>query len=161
MKKLKLTNGLITLVDNEDFVFLNQWNWNAWLIHGHWYAVRKVWNKQRAPAYTVTMHRQIMGVSNPKILIDHKDRDSLNNQKVNLRLCTTSQNCSNKNPSKNGSSKYLGVCWDKSRKKWRADIEKKGKGKFLGHFLIEKNAAKAYNKAAKIIHGEFANLNKV
>lgn len=58
-------------------------------------------------------------------------------------------------------SKYKGIYWDKENDKWRASICVNGKIKRLGRFVDEKEAALAYNGAAKKHHGEFAKLNEV
>ncbi len=154
-----------TQVDDEDYDELMKFKWS---IHFAGkakikYAVRTIYGKKTG----VSMHRQLLKVTDPKILVDHADLDGLNNQKYNLRIATRSQNNANKNPSKNGTSKYLGVCihYNRPRKdgsisfKYYASIRKDKKKKYLGVFDSEENAALAYDEAAKIMHGEFANLN--
>lgn len=160
MKEIKLTRGMFALVDDEDFEYLNQWKWNAQKIRNNWYAVRTVWSSGNK-RHGELMHRVLLKAKTAKEIVDHKDRNGLNNQKVNLRLCTVAQNCANRSPKKHSTSKYLGVCWIAGRGKWRADIKDSGKNKFLGQFDSEDAAANAYNAAAKEIHGEFANLNAV
>lgn len=118
------------------------------------------------------MHRMIL---NPpqNLFVDHKDRNGLNNQRDNLRICTASQN--QKNKIATGVSKYLGVSIHKNKHKiylkkkklyliyineyWIAHINVNGKSIHLGLFKDEIEAAKAYNKAAKKYHGDFARLN--
>jgi len=95
-------------------------------------------------------------------MVDHIDRDGLNNQKSNLRVCTNSQNSCNKIAhSDRRASKYKGIGHTKRNrtKKWSAKICVNGKQKGLGSFLTEREAAEAYNVAALKYHGEFANLN--
>jgi hypothetical protein len=106
---------------------------------------------------TIPMHRMIMMVTDPKIWVDHKDRDGLNNQKSNLRIATRSQNKVNTLPS--GKSKYMGVCWNKKDKRWQAAVVKDGVTYYVGQFKDEKMAALAYDAKAKELHGDFANLN--
>jgi hypothetical protein len=89
--------------------------------------------------------------------IDHIDHNKLNNKVSNLRGCSQHQNTMNTSPRKNSSSKYLGVGWDKVNRKWRSRIKHTN----LGRFTCEKEAARAYNKAALEHYGEFANLNKI
>ena len=105
------------------------------------------------------MHRQIMNA--PKgTPIDHKDHNGLNNTRENLRLATISENARNCEKTKRPtSSKYKGVCWNKKSKKWQAHIHYNGISIHLGLFDSEEDAAKAYDEAAKIYHGEFAVLN--
>jgi hypothetical protein len=107
----------------------------------------------------VKMSRMIMGVTDPKIFVDHKDRNPLNNCRINLRICIASQNLCNTTSAKNSTSKYLGVSWSSDSMKWMAQIVKNNKHFYLGRYKIEEDAALAYNKAAIEIHGEFANLN--
>jgi hypothetical protein len=93
----------------------------------------------------------------PKI-VDHRDRNKQNNHIENLRAATDSQNCKNRKSLKNSTSKYLGVSLAKG-KFWVAQIKINGKQTCLGRFPNQETAAIAYNKAAEIHHGEFANLN--
>lgn len=92
-------------------------------------------------------------------IVDHKDRNPSNDKIGNLRAAIKSQNMANCNSRKNSSSKYLGVSWDKRTKRWSAELTINHKLLHLGLFKIEEDAALAYNKAAKIHHGEFANIN--
>jgi len=103
----------------------------------------------------------IMGFkSNNKHQIDHKDRNPLNNRKINLRICTHSQNQMNKNKGKNNTSGYKGVYWHKRNKKWAAHIRFNNKKYHIGYFNKKTEAAMAYNKAAVKHHGEYACLNE-
>jgi hypothetical protein len=104
----------------------------------------------------VYMHRVIMNAPAGKI-VDHQNREGLDNRKSNLRLATRSQNNCNRKQKK-GTSKYRGVCCIKP-KKWRAYISFNGIYKHLGYFENEEDAARAYDKAAKELHREFAVLN--
>ncbi|MBB3997258.1 HNH endonuclease signature motif containing protein [Aureimonas pseudogalii] len=92
-------------------------------------------------------------------IIDHIDGDPSNNRIGNLRSCTNEQNCRNyKKPA--GSSSYRGVCWVRRDKRWAARISVGKLGKMsLGNFRSEIEAARAYDAAAVIHHGEFAILN--
>ena len=112
------------------------------------------------------LHRYLMYLSNnfnldSSLDIDHIDGDPLNNLLSNLRTCTTSQNCRNSNRKKNSSSQYKGVNFFKRDKKWKAEIYVNGKNLFLGLFINEIDAAKAYDIAAKKYFGEFARLNGI
>jgi hypothetical protein len=91
--------------------------------------------------------------------IDHIDGNKLNNQRVNLRFCTRTQNACNGKSRKNSSSKYKGVNFDKQTGRWLARIQMNKKQKNLGRFDNEVDAAIAYNKMATELHGVFARLN--
>jgi len=166
MKEIGLIRGKVTQVDDEDFEYLNQFKWYAFKKAYTYYAVRYIYGNNTQKA--ILMHRQIMNV--PKGLeTDHKDHNGLNNQKINLRICTHGENQRNRKSSINGTSKYLGVnkviCKRKYKNKiylytyYTASITINGKPKNVNMTKTEIQAAKAYDKAAKKYHGEFANLN--
>lgn len=160
MKEIKLTQGKFTQVDDEDYDYLKQFKWIATNPGGNiYYAVRKQKMENGKRGRNIRMHREILGITDPRINGDHKDHNGLNNQRYNLRVATPAQNRANSRPVKNSSSKYLGVYWNKAARKWRAKIKKDYKGIYLGSFTNEIDAAKAYNDAAIKFHGEFANLN--
>ncbi len=161
MKKIPLTQGQFALVDDADFAWLSQWKWQARLDKSSgYYAARTEWTS-KTKCRTVRMHRVILGVVLSTVLIDHKDHNTLNNQRENLRKATSSQNTSNRRPQKQSSSKFLGVHYAKNINKWVAQIQKGDVNHRLGSFDNEVEAAKAYNSKAVELHGPFANLNQI
>lgn len=90
---------------------------------------------------------------------DHKNRNILDNRRSNLRVASNMQNQANRLKTKRSTSGYKGVSWFKHLGKWRADIQKDGKLRYLGHFSDKVEAAKAYDRAALELFGEFALLN--
>lgn len=142
---------MFALVDDADYELVSKHDWCA----------NKCGNKFYASKAGVRMHRFIMGVLDSKIIVDHIDGDTLNNQRNNLRTCTKAHNNINTSAHKNTTSRYKGVSWAKHCKKWRAQITKDKFSKFIGYYDNELDAAIAYNNVAKNTHGEFANLNKV
>lgn len=78
-------------------------------------------------------------------LVDHKDRNSENNNIENLRELSYSGNNRNRDKRSNATSKYIGVCWNKSKKKWETFISINNKQYFLGGFKDEDDAGQAYN----------------
>jgi HNH endonuclease/AP2 domain len=102
----------------------------------------------------IRMHRLILGVlDQPDIDVDHIDGNGLNNKRSNLRLATKSQNLANQKIRTDGISRFKGV--SQKGKYWKA----KCKNIWLGSFKTEEEAAKAYDKKAKELYGEFARLN--
>jgi hypothetical protein len=97
------------------------------------------------------MHNVILNVKG----IDHKNRNGLDNRRSNLRLATKGQNAANA-PARGGSSRFKGVSWDATRRKWRVQIRVNGTTRTLGRFLKERDAAEAYREAALEAWGEFA-----
>ena len=119
--------------------------------------------KKGSKHFQYLSHRMIYYLHHRELpeFIDHIDGNPLNNSLTNLRAATKSQNGMNRRSRINSSSKYLGVNWVNSRKKWQAQIQTSGKRIHIGRFTCEKEAARAYNKAASEYHGEFANLNVI
>ena len=104
------------------------------------------------------IHRLIMDA--PKGMdVDHINGNPLDNRKSNLRICTHAENQRNKGAYKNNTSGYKGVSWYKRDKKWIAGIKHNNKGIYIGLFEDKEEAARAYDKKAKELHGEFAYLN--
>lgn len=157
MKLIPLTRGQSALVDDEDFEELLKYSWQA---NKFFRVSRRTPGKRCDKRHYISMHRYIMGVSDPKVQIDHIDGNPLNNQRNNLRIATNSQNQQNRRKHLKCSSKYKGVSLDKRRGKWSSYI-RIDKLKFLGYFHSEIEAAKAYNEAAKKYFGEFAKLNNI
>ena len=145
MRKIPIgASGKSALVDNENY---------ARLTTHAWYLTNKGYASNRGGM----MHRIVINA--PKHLqVDHINGNRLDNRIENLRLATQSQNQRNASPRPNGTSKYKGVHWCKTNKKWRAGIWL-GKRINLGRFDIEIDAAKAYDKAAKKHFGAFARTN--
>jgi len=162
MREIPLTKGYVALVDDEDYEMLSQVNW-CWTKGGYALAVadsarfRAAFPDYTAAARCVLMHRLIMRAP-VGIEVDHRSRDGLDNQKANLRLATSGQNKHNSGARK-GTSRFKGVCWDVSAGRWSAQIKKDWVKQALGYFDDEESAARAYDRAADKLHGDFAQLN--
>jgi hypothetical protein len=135
MREIPLSKGLVAIVDDDDFEALSQSNWYAKKEGRTYYAYK-----------TERMHSLILRAPRG-MSVDHLDGNGLNNQKSNLRVVTHRVNCQNKHSPK--SSIYPGVSWRKDRKKWAAKISIGGKGKYLGQFDNEVDAARAYVRACE------------
>jgi hypothetical protein len=158
MKRIPLTQGKYAIVDDGDYKWLSQWKWYAVKSYNTYYAVRAYSRSCRKPIY---MHKLIL---NPPdgFKSDHRNNNGLDNRRQNLRICTNSQNSQNKRAGQSGTSQYKGVYWHKQgkrKKRWVASIMTNYKPIHLGYFQNEIEAARAYDKEAKELFGEFAYTN--
>lgn len=155
-REIPLTRGLVALVDAADFDWLSQWKWS---VSGSGkYAERAVVIAAR-PALrtrTIKMHRLIIGAL-PGQFVDHANMNGLDNRRANLRACTPMQNSYNRGP-RGGVSPFKGVYLHLGRQ-WRSTIKADGRVRHLGLFATQEEAARAYDAAATVLHGEFARLN--
>lgn len=165
MKKIKLTKGKTALVDDEDFAEINKMKWHSVSPNKNnlFYAYSRIYKEGKSLAI-VCMHRHILGLKKgQKIVVDHIDGDGLNNQKNNLRFCTNKQNLVNRKTGKlaKTTSKYKGVFKNTSFNKypWFSQIKVDERVIYLGSFQKEEDAARTFDKASIVAHGEFAKLN--
>jgi hypothetical protein len=149
LRRIALTKGKFATVDAADYEWLKDFRWHATCARGRYYAATVIDGK------SISMHRMIM---NPPdgLVTDHIDGDGLNNPRFNLRNCTPEQNRQNTRPRKK-SSQYIGVY--RRGDKWYGKLKHKGIPYHLGPFDTEVEAAKARDKKAIELFGEFAWLN--
>jgi len=156
IRLIPLTQGQNAIVDAADFEWLNQWNWFAyWSIAGKTFYARRC---NRAEGVKL-MHREILKITG-NVQVDHRNHNTLDNRKLNLRPATKSQNAANKIGRTRLISPYKGVtliprC---STRKWRAKIQWLGKMYHIGVFPTPEEAHEAYKIKAKELHGEFASF---
>lgn len=155
MKQISLTKKEFAIVDDEDFVILNEYKWFAMKPRNKFYACRADENGKKQ-----YMHRLILKVIDSKIHIDHIDGNGLNNQKANLRLCSNAQNLMNRGLNKNNQSGFKGVYFSQSKNRWIAQL-KVNRQKITRSARTKNEAAEKYNELAKFYFGEFAKLNDV
>jgi hypothetical protein len=157
-KIIQLTNGGECLVDIDDYKYISQFNWHR---KKDGYAARTVFSNGKFK--TIRMHREILGLSNSSrnIFVDHVNHNRLDNQKINIRIVTPSQNAANARKKSTNKSGYKGVHWCKEQEKWRVSIRVDGKLINIGRFKNLDDAALMYNKKAQELFGEFAYLNEV
>jgi hypothetical protein len=150
MKQIILTKNQITLVDDEDYDFLMQWKWYARASRNGFYATRTDNNTGQA----IWMHKEIIKVPKGKV-VDHINRNSLDNQKQNLRICSQQENCFNRGKFQDKHLKGVNF----SRGAWTAYIKINGKQINLGRFSSEHKAALVRDLWARDLQGKFADLN--
>lgn len=136
-------------IDDADLPLVAPYRWCAKPRRNTVYAQATVDGRQ------VFMHRFLLGLKPGDPMVDHRDRDGLNNRRSNLRLASHGLNAANMRPIR-GSSRYKGVCWDPVNQKWVAQICVDGKRRNLGRFTDERDAAMAYAQAAAAAWGDFA-----
>lgn len=159
MKKINLTQDKVTIVDDEDYVYLIQWKWFYHIDKksgrtGYAYANDRVNNKP----ISLRMHRLIM---QPPIdmEVDHINGNGIDNRKMNLRICSHKDNSRNLRTKKINKSGYRGVFYDNERCKWTAQIKINYKSTFIGRYNSKEDAAIAYDMAAIKHFGDYANTN--
>ena len=149
-------SGKPAIVDPDDYDKLAADKWHLFENRNmnNFYAARTEYRRN------VFMHRRIMNA--PKdALVDHINRNGLDNRKKNLRIVTNQQNCWNSDRGINtGSSKYKGVRRDKRYGTWSARIRHNGTYVHLGTFSTEIEAARAFDNAAQLLRGQYAVLNR-
>jgi len=144
---IPLTRGKFAKVDEIDFADVSRWNWSYWCDRsGREYAMR---------GKSTFLHRYLMRLG-PGVQGDHANGDGLDNRRDNLRKATSPENNRNRRAGAGSASKYKGVA--RHYDKWAATIWK-GRKYWLGRFVIEEDAARAYDEAARRLHGEFARVN--
>jgi hypothetical protein len=154
---IPLTQGQNAIVDVEDFESLSKYHWYAEWCPGtkSFYAVRKspVRNGYRK---TLRMHRIVLRCRRRE-QGDHRNHDTLDNRRQNLRRCSFSQNRQNSKPWKPSAVGFRGV--KKECHRFSASIKHNRKARYLGCYKTAEAAAFAYDETAKVLFGEFAQLN--
>ncbi len=154
MKTINISKNKVVIVDDRDYEKLSKYNWFAIKGRHTYYADRNEGKK------SVLMHRQILGLTDRKVLSDHFNGNGLDNRRRNLRKCSNRQNLMN-SVSRGGSLRHKGVVLDKRTGKWKCQIRVEGKLIHLGCFVDENVAAIRYNNAAITHFKDFARLNVV
>jgi hypothetical protein len=148
VRQIPLGDGFYAYVDAKDYEWLSRWTWS--MIGA--YAGRYENGKQ------ILMHRAIVKPPRGKI-VDHKNRNKLDNTRDNLRVCTHAQNAYNRHKRRGSASRFKGVGRRKKDNKFYACVYCRGDQFYLGVFANELDAARAHDAKAVELFGEFALLN--
>jgi len=149
VRRIPLGKGLFAIVDAADYKRLKKYRWHAIPQR------RTIYAACRKDGRLTLMHRLIMKAPDGW-LVDHIDGNGLNNRRSNLRVCTPTQNCANARP-RGGSSRFVGVT--RHDTKWMAQIQCRGEYFYVGRYDDEIEAAKARDRKAYELNGEFAYIN--
>jgi hypothetical protein len=158
MQEIPLSKGMTAVVDEEDFERVNQFKWTLQEGRTTFYAARN--DKSTGKRVYVYLHRFIMGVEDSSIMVDHINGNGLDNRRENLRVCDNTKNQQNRGKKRSSGYKYKGI-----RKRYKnssrvsARIRHKGREIYLGTYPTEEEAARAYDRAALDLFGDFAQLN--
>ena len=158
--EIALAKGGIAIVDAAD-ADLGMLNWHGAVIGNDIYAHRFQYIggvRKHSYLHRVILERKLGRALTHGELSDHKDLNTLNNRRENLRLATRNGNASNRKRQSNNTSGYKGVTFDKQTGRWRAQVHHNNKHISLGRYDTPEEAYEAYCKAAQEYFGEFARL---
>jgi len=156
MKEIQLTKGYVTIVDDDDFDALSKFKWHVKEQRQDYIRALRMLRITGGRRKTIYIHQCIL-TAPAGMVVDHIDGNPLNNQKSNLRICTRAENCWNKRRAKNNTSGFRGVT--RKGDLFHARIMVKRRSISAGTFKTPEQAARSYDRAAIIHHGEFARLN--
>jgi hypothetical protein len=129
---------------------LNMTKKHKWHLGGGGYAVALINEK------TEQLHRYILNIKDDKFEVDHINRDRLDCQNDNLRVCSKLHNNFNNSIYKSNTSGYHGITWHKKLQKWRVRISVNNERISLGCYYSFDDALKVRLKAEEKYFGEFA-----
>lgn len=159
MKEVRLTQGKTAIVDDEDFerVNLHKWHYVICSKNSTGYAATN--SRQNGKRIKIYLHKFIYGGNQENPLIDHKNRNGLDNRKENLRPASRAQNSQNSRYRNKLLPKGVSIVKGAKSIPFCANVTCNGKPYRLGRFPTAKLAALAYDRKAKELFGEFAYLN--
>lgn len=153
MKRIRLTGGKgYAIVDDEIHKRVNKFKWH--LHEG--YACRTLPDKKGHQF----LHHFILGRPKKGMVVDHRKGNKLDNRRRKIRFATKSGNATNQQKLiRTNTSGFRGITFHKKAKKWVAKICFNGYHQYLGIYFTKEDAARAYDKAARKLHKEFAFTN--
>ena len=153
MKSIPLTQGLVTVVDEEDFPKLNVYKWYATKAGREcFYAVRNA-PTEGGGRRLLYLHRFLLGEPpSPGLEVNHINGDRLDNRRKNLEWVTHAQNTrSFQRPRISSASRYRGVTWYPRKGMWRAQVLHCGRAIHIGYYSDETQAAKAFDSKIRAL----------
>lgn len=155
-----LTDGHHAKIDVDDHSLISNYKWHAWRHpkSGYVYARRRIYDSLSKTERIVYMHRELLAATSGQ-LVDHKNHDTLDNTRSNIRIASSAQNSQNSRLRRCNTSGFKGVQWLSANRKWRAFISNNGSTLHLGLFKDRVEAAKAYDRAAVKLFGQFSLTN--
>lgn len=146
---------VVFFVDDRDAPNVERFTWKVLKTNGRLYIKR---NERTEGGYrTILLHRELMKAGRNTV-VDHINGNTLDNRRINLRLCTQAENAHNSKRSKANKSGFKGVSWNKNLGYWQAKICVKRHQIHIGWFKNPEDAYTAYCTAALKYHKEFARL---
>lgn len=136
-----------TKIDIEDIERVKDYKWH--------YANKLKYVEAKVDGKNVLLHRLIMRAPSGKE-VDHINRDSLDNRKKNLRICSRAENAKNIGLGIKNTSGHSGISWHKRHNKWMASIQVDNNVIYLGYFRDFDDAKKIRIEAEKKYYGKFA-----
>jgi hypothetical protein len=153
--EVPLSQGYVAIIDAADAERVLAFRWSAKPHYRTVYAHRDV-RKPDGTRTKQTLHKFLTGYERT----DHRNGNGLDNRRSNLRDATASQNSQNRRRRSDNTSGFQGVSWYKRARKWHAHIGVGGgPQRTLGYFTTAEEAARAYDDAARELHGEYATVN--
>jgi hypothetical protein len=156
--RVPLSNGMVALIDDQD----------AHLASRTWHVKTDARRRTLYAAHTVNtgdgfvtlrLHREVLGITDPSVEVDHKNGDGLDCRRNNLRVATLQQNQWNVGRRRDNTSGFKGVSWRPKRREWVARIREGGRQRHVAYCKTAEDAARAYDAAARRVFGDFAFLN--
>lgn len=149
--KMYTHNDIAFLIDAEDLEKVREYSWSE----TRGYIVAGI---KGGKGTTIALSRFLTNCPDDKI-VDHKNGNTLDNRKCNLRIVTRHQNNVNKKINSRNKSGCTGVYWEKSTNKWRAFICIDGKSLYLGRYNDFEDAVKIRRQAEDKYYGEYSFYN--
>lgn len=161
MKNIILNNGYVAVVDDDDYDKCSAFKWSEIVAKNRDGSIRTVYarrnQKKNGKQHTIYLHRFILGITESKIEIDHRDGNGLNCSRSNMRKATRLQNLANMKRHRSNRSGHKGVSMHKQSGLWHATIQVNQRRISIGYFKTKEEAGKAYHSASRRYWGEFAN----